>query len=239
MPDLASIWFLLVGVLLVGYAVLDGFDLGAGTLHLFVAHDDAERRTVMRAIGPVWDGNEVWLLTAGGGALCRLPAVYATVFSGFYLALMLLLVALIFRAVSLEFRSKLETAGWRRAWDVAFSVASFLPALLFGVAIGNVLRGRAARCGGGLSRRARRPAQPVRADRGTPRQLDVRHAGRDLALAQDRGPGARPEPAGGAARLAGVRGPVAGRDGVLARRRAGTSGPTTTIPSRGSPPWRS
>jgi len=141
MPDLASIWFLLVGVLLVGYAVLDGFDLGAGTLHLFVAHDDEERRTVMRAIGPVWDGNEVWLLTAGGALFAAFPAVYATVFSGFYLALILLLVALIFRAVSLEFRSKLETAGWRRTWDVAFSVASFLPTVLFGVAIGNVLRG--------------------------------------------------------------------------------------------------
>jgi cytochrome d ubiquinol oxidase subunit II len=141
MPDLASIWFLLVGVLLVGYAVLDGFDLGAGSLHLLVAHDDEERRTVMRAIGPVWDGNEVWLLTAGGALFAAFPAVYATVFSGFYLALILLLVALIFRAVSLEFRSKLETGGWRRAWDVAFSVASFLPTLLFGVAIGNVLRG--------------------------------------------------------------------------------------------------
>ena len=141
MPDLASIWYLLVGVLLVGYAVLDGFDLGAGTLHLFVARDDDERRTVMRAIGPVWDGNEVWLLTAGGALFAAFPAVYATVFSGFYLALILLLVALIFRAVSLEFRSKLETPGWRRTWDVAFSVASFLPTVLFGVAIGNVLRG--------------------------------------------------------------------------------------------------
>ena len=141
MPDLPSIWFLLVGVLLVGYAILDGFDLGAGSLHLLVAHDDDERRTVMRAIGPVWDGNEVWLLTAGGALFAAFPAVYATVFSGFYLALVLLLVALIFRAVSLEFRSKLETSGWRRTWDVAFSLASFLPTVLFGVAIGNVLRG--------------------------------------------------------------------------------------------------
>ncbi len=141
MPDLASIWYLLVGVLLVGYAVLDGFDLGAGTLHLFVARDDDERRTVMRAIGPVWDGNEVWLLTAGGALFAAFPPVYATVFSGFYLALILLLLALIFRAVSLEFRSKVESAGWRRAWDAAFAIGSFLPALLFGVAIGNVLRG--------------------------------------------------------------------------------------------------
>jgi cytochrome d ubiquinol oxidase subunit II len=141
MPDLGSIWFLLVGVLIVGYAILDGFDLGAGMLHLFVARDDGERRTVMGAIGPVWDGNEVWLLTAGGALFAAFPIVYATVFSGFYLALMLLLAALIFRAVSMEFRSKIEAPGWRRAWDVAFALGSFLPALLFGVAIGNVLHG--------------------------------------------------------------------------------------------------
>ncbi|HEX8938668.1 MAG TPA: cytochrome d ubiquinol oxidase subunit II [Candidatus Limnocylindrales bacterium] len=139
--DLATIWFLLIGVLLVGYAVLDGFDLGAGILHLFVARDDRERRTVMAAIGPVWDGNEVWLLTGGGALFAAFPAVYATVFSGFYLALMLLLVALILRAVSLEFRSHVEWPAWRLAWDVAFAVGSFLPALLFGVALGNVLEG--------------------------------------------------------------------------------------------------
>jgi cytochrome d ubiquinol oxidase subunit II len=139
--DLASIWFLLVGVLLVGYAVLDGFDLGAGILHLWVARTDGERRVVLNAIGPVWDGNEVWLLTAGGALFAAFPPVYATVFSGFYLALILLLVALIFRAVALEFRSKEESPRWRSAWDVAFSVGSSLPALLFGVAIANVMRG--------------------------------------------------------------------------------------------------
>lgn len=138
---LQEAWFLLIGVLLVGYAILDGFDLGVGMLHLFLAKDDRERRLLMNSIGPVWDGNEVWLLTAGGAIFAAFPRVYATVFSGFYLALMLLLVGLILRAVSLEFRSKVEDQRWRATWDVAFAVGSFLPALLFGVAIGNILRG--------------------------------------------------------------------------------------------------
>ena len=139
--DLAAIWFLLVGVLLVGYAILDGFDLGVGSLHLLVARTDDERRTLMTSIGPVWDGNEVWLLTAGGALFAAFPLVYATVFSGFYIALMLVLFALIFRAVALEFRGQLASAGWRRAWDVAFFLGSLLPALLFGVALGNIARG--------------------------------------------------------------------------------------------------
>jgi cytochrome d ubiquinol oxidase subunit II len=140
-PDLGTIWFLLLGVLIVGYVVLDGFDLGAGILHLFVARDDRERRVVLASIGPVWDGNEVWLLTAGGALFAAFPAVYATVFSGFYLALVLLLVALIVRAASMEFRSRRDAPAWRQGWDVAFAVSSFLPALLLGVAIGNVVRG--------------------------------------------------------------------------------------------------
>jgi cytochrome d ubiquinol oxidase subunit II len=139
--DLASIWFLLVGVLLVGYAVLDGFDLGVGILHPWVARTDEERRAVVGSIGPVWDGNEVWLVTAGGALFAAFPPVYATVFSGFYIALILLLVALIFRAVALEFRDKEESPRWRATWDVAFAVGSFVPALLFGVAIANVMRG--------------------------------------------------------------------------------------------------
>lgn len=141
MPDLPTTWFVLIGVLLVGYAVLDGFDLGVGMLHLFVGRTEAERGMLMRAIGPVWDGNEVWLLTMGGALFAAFPLVYATVFSGFYLALVLLLVALILRAVALEFRHHLADAGWRQAWDVVFGVASALPALLLGVAIGNVARG--------------------------------------------------------------------------------------------------
>jgi cytochrome d ubiquinol oxidase subunit II len=138
--DLNTIWFLLVGVLIAGYAVLDGFDLGAGVLHLFV-RDERERRVMMNAIGPVWDGNEVWLLTAGGALFAAFPPVYATVFSGFYLAFMLLLVALIFRAISFEFRAKVDSPRWRRWWDAAFGVGSAVPALLYGVAVGNVLRG--------------------------------------------------------------------------------------------------
>lgn len=140
MIDLNTIWFCLIGVLITGYAILDGFDLGVGVLHLF-ARGDMERRINMNAIGPVWDGNEVWLLTAGGALFAAFPPVYATVFSGFYVALMLLLAALIFRAVSLEFRSKVDSPGWRKLWDWSFGLGSLLPAILFGVAIGNILRG--------------------------------------------------------------------------------------------------
>jgi len=140
MIDLNTIWFLLVGVLIAGYALLDGFDLGVGVLSLF-SRGEKERGLLMKAIGPVWDGNEVWLLTAGGALFAAFPPVYATVFSGFYLAFMLLLVALIFRAVSLEFYSKLDSPSWRRAWGWAFGLGSLLPAILFGVAFGNILRG--------------------------------------------------------------------------------------------------
>jgi cytochrome d ubiquinol oxidase subunit II len=140
MTALQVTWFVLIAVLLTGYAVLDGFDLGVGFWHLF-AKKDRERRTFLQAIGPVWDGNEVWLLTGGGAIFAAFPPVYATVFSGLYLALMLVLVGLIFRAVSMEFRSKVESPRWRSAWDVAFSLGSIIPALLFGVAVGNILRG--------------------------------------------------------------------------------------------------
>ncbi len=140
MIDLNTVWFLLIGVLLVGYAVLDGFDLGVGVLHLF-ARDDRQRQIHLHAVGPVWDGNEVWLLTAGGAMFAAFPPVYATVFSGFYLAFMLLLFALIFRAVSLEFHHQVDSVAWRRFWDWSFGLGSLVPALLFGVAIGNVLRG--------------------------------------------------------------------------------------------------
>jgi cytochrome d ubiquinol oxidase subunit II len=135
-------WFVLIVVLIAGYAVLDGFDLGVGFWHL-LSRGDRERRILLNAIGPVWDGNEVWLLTGGGAIFAAFPPVYATVFSGLYLALMLVLTGLIFRAVSLEFRSKVESPRWRAAWDVAFSVGSIIPALLFGVAVGNIMRGLA------------------------------------------------------------------------------------------------
>jgi cytochrome bd ubiquinol oxidase subunit II len=138
--SLNAIWFVLVGVLLTGYAILDGFDLGVGMLHLFT-RSDHHRRVLLNAIGPVWDGNEVWLVVGGGALFAAFPHVYATVFSGFYTAFMLLLCCLIFRAVAIEFRSKRESASWRSGWDISFSVASFLIALLMGVALGNIVTG--------------------------------------------------------------------------------------------------
>jgi cytochrome d ubiquinol oxidase subunit II len=133
---LREIWFVLVGVLFTGYVVLDGFDLGVGGLHLLTRKDE-HRRLMINAIGPVWDGNEVWLVTGGGALFAAFPEAYATVFSGLYFAFMLLLAALIFRAVAIEFRSKRPSPAWRRSWDVAFSAGSVLSSFLLGVAIGN------------------------------------------------------------------------------------------------------
>lgn len=138
--DLQTIWFLLIGALLSGYAILDGFDLGTGALHLF-ARGDQNRRIFINAIGPVWDGNEVWLVTGGGALFAAFPDVYAASFSGFYSAFMLLLCALIFRAVAIEFRSKNAGERWRRNWDIAFSISSIFIAFLMGVAIGNLVEG--------------------------------------------------------------------------------------------------
>lgn len=138
--DLNTVWFLLVGLLFTGYAMLDGFDLGIGALHLFT-RSDQERRLMINSIGPVWDGNEVWLVTGGGALFAAFPNVYATVFSGFYLALMLLLAALIFRGVAIEFRSKQPMRWWRQTWDVSFSLGSILSAMLIGVALGNIAWG--------------------------------------------------------------------------------------------------
>ncbi len=138
--DLNTIWFLLVGVLFTGYAILDGFDLGVGALNLFTRTDD-HRRMMINAIGPVWDGNEVWLVTGGGALFAAFPEVYATSFSGFYLAFIFLLVTLIFRAVAIEFRSKQPMAWWRGFWDISFCAGSVLSALLIGVALGNIARG--------------------------------------------------------------------------------------------------
>jgi len=121
--DLRVVWFVLLGAIVIGYAVLDGFDLGVGMLHLALEGDE-ERRLAINAIGPVWDGNEVWLVVGGGAAFAAFPEVYATVFSGFYSAFMLLLLALIFRAVAIEFRSKRPSAAWRRGWDLAFAGGS-------------------------------------------------------------------------------------------------------------------
>ncbi|MCW8809370.1 MAG: cytochrome d ubiquinol oxidase subunit II [Ignavibacteriaceae bacterium] len=138
--DLNTVWFLLIGALLSGYAILDGFDLGVGMMHLFVK-EDKERRIMINSIGPVWDGNEVWLVTGGGALFAAFPHVYATVFSGFYDAFILLLFMLIFRAVAIEFRSKQPMLWWRKMWDVSFGVASFLIAFLMGVALANIITG--------------------------------------------------------------------------------------------------
>ncbi|MFA5060128.1 MAG: cytochrome d ubiquinol oxidase subunit II [Candidatus Omnitrophota bacterium] len=138
--DLNTIWFILIGVLFAGYAMLDGFDLGVGALHLLVKKDE-ERRLMINSIGPVWDGNEVWLVTGGGALFAAFPDVYATLASGFYLAVMLLLCALIFRAVAIEFRSKQPMKWWRQMWDVSFSVSSILASLLIGIALGNLIWG--------------------------------------------------------------------------------------------------
>lgn len=140
MLDLHVFWFILLGVLMAGYAILDGFDLGVGALHL-LARTDTERRIFLNAIGPVWDGNEVWLVTFGGALFAAFPDAYATAFSGFYLPFMLVLFGLIFRAVAIEFRSKQPMGWWRQAWDVAFSLASASSALLFGMAVGAVMQG--------------------------------------------------------------------------------------------------
>lgn len=140
MAHLNLIWFILLGILLAGYAILDGFDLGVGILHLN-ARDDAERRLSMSSIGPIWDGNEVWLVTFGGALFAAFPEAYATIFSAFYTAFMLLLFCLIFRGVSLEFRSKVKSPAWRRMWDLAFFGSSLVATLLFGVSIGNGLAG--------------------------------------------------------------------------------------------------
>jgi cytochrome d ubiquinol oxidase subunit II len=138
--DLNLLWFVLLGILLAGYAILDGFDLGVGILHP-AARNEKERRIMINSIGPLWDGNEVWLVTFGGAMFAAFPNAYATVFSGFYVAFMMLLFALIFRAVSIEFRSKRDSKRWKLFWDYSFFGASALATFLFGVAAGNALMG--------------------------------------------------------------------------------------------------
>jgi cytochrome bd ubiquinol oxidase subunit II len=138
--SLNLIWFGLLGVLLTGYGVLDGFDLGVGILHLF-ARDDDERRIFLNSIGPLWDGNEVWLVTFAGALFAAFPNAYALAFSGFYLPLMCVLVCIIFRAVSIEFRSKWHWRWWRSMWDIGFCASSTLATFLFGVIVGNMFIG--------------------------------------------------------------------------------------------------
>ncbi len=138
---LNDLWFALFVLMIAGYIILDGFDLGVGVLHPFVGRDDVERRMVLNSVGPVWDGNEVWLVVGGGVLFAAFPIVYAALFSGFYVAMMLVLLVLILRTVAIEFRSKRREGAWRSTWDGVFFVTSVGLAFLLGVAIGNVIAG--------------------------------------------------------------------------------------------------
>ena len=139
--DLNTVWFMLVTILFIGFFFLEGFDYGVGILMPFLGKDDTDRRVIINTIGPHWDGNEVWLITAAGAIFAAFPNWYATLFSGFYLALFLMLLALIVRAVAFEFRSKDRHPAWRKSWDWMIFVGSLVPALLWGVAIANLIRG--------------------------------------------------------------------------------------------------
>ena len=139
--SLNDIWYVLFIVIISGYLVLDGFDLGVGILHLFVARSDHERRVTLNSIGPVWDGNEVWLVVGGGALFAAFPLVYASLFSGFYLAMMLVLLFLIMRTVAIEFRSKRPSPTWRSFWDFMFFLSSLFISVLLGVAFGNIISG--------------------------------------------------------------------------------------------------
>jgi cytochrome d ubiquinol oxidase subunit II len=139
--DLNTVWFMLVAVLVIGFFLLEGFDYGVGILLPFLGKDDLDRRVIINTIGPFWDGNEVWLITAGGAIFAAFPEWYATMFSGFYLALLIMLLALIVRGVGFEFRSKDRRPEWRKLWDWMIFVGSFVPALLWGVAFANLIRG--------------------------------------------------------------------------------------------------
>jgi cytochrome d ubiquinol oxidase subunit II len=141
LENLQTFWFVLIAVLWVGYFILEGFDFGVGILIPFVSKNEADRRAVLTTLGPVWDGNEVWVLVAGGATFAAFPEWYATLFSGFYLPLFLILTSLIVRGVAFEYRSKYGKAQWRQRWDIAIVIASFLPALLWGVAFANIVRG--------------------------------------------------------------------------------------------------
>src|SRR5207302_5341443 len=138
---MGTIWFWLVAIMIATYVLLDGFDLGAGAIHLLVAKTDGERRQVLHSIGPVWDGNEVWLIAGGGTIYFAFPVLYASAFSGFYLPLMIVLWLLIARAIGIEFRTRLEVPVWRSFFDGLFAISSALLAIFFGAALGNVVRG--------------------------------------------------------------------------------------------------
>ena len=139
--SLSELWFGLFVLVIAGYLILDGFDFGVGIVHLIVARKDEERRMVLNSIGPVWDGNEVWIVLGGGVLFAAFPPVYASLFSGFYLAFVLVLLVMILRTVAIEFRSKRTSGGWRQVWDLVFSISSLVLALMLGVAFGNIIAG--------------------------------------------------------------------------------------------------
>ena len=139
--DLNMLWFILLTVLFSGFFLLEGFDYGVGILLPFLAKEDQERRAIINTIGPVWDGNEVWMIVAGGAMFAAFPHMYATLFSGFYVALVIMLLGLIIRGVAFEFRSKRDQPAWRKRWDMAIFLGSLIPALLWGVAVANLMRG--------------------------------------------------------------------------------------------------
>lgn len=139
--DISFIWYCLVALMIAGYVILDGYDLGAGIVHLFVARGEEERRMVLRSIGPVWDGNEVWLIAGGGTLYFAFPGLYASSFSGFYLPLMVVLWLLMIRGISIEFRNHIDNSAWKPFWDVGFAFSSLLLTVFFGAALGNVVRG--------------------------------------------------------------------------------------------------
>jgi cytochrome d ubiquinol oxidase subunit II len=138
---LRLVWWAFLGVLLIGFAVMDGFDIGAALLQPFVARTDIEKRMLLNSIGPVWEGNQVWFILGGGAAFAAWPPLYAVSFSGFYLAMFLVLAALILRPIAFTFRSKLEDRNWRKVWDWAFFISGAVPVLVFGVAFGNLFLG--------------------------------------------------------------------------------------------------
>ena len=203
--ELTTVWFALIAVLWIGYFALEGFDFGVGMLLPVLARNDTERRVMINTIGPVWDGNEVWVLVAGGATFAAFPEWYATLFSGFYLPLLLILLALIVRGLAFEYRHKRPDAAWQAWWDRAIIVGSLVPAFLWGVAFANIVRGVPIDADEDLHRQPVHPAQPVRPARRAGDAAAVPHPRRDVPGAQDRrrDPLPRPErsPSARASRL--------------------------------------
>ena len=196
--SLNDVWFGLFVIIIAGYLILDGFDMGVGILLLPLARNDVERRTFLNSIGPVWDGNEVWLVLGGGVLFAVFPLAYASLFSGLYLAFMVVLLVLILRTVALEFRSKEPGSRWRSSWDTVFAAASAGLALLLGVAFGNLLFGLPVDANGNISISFVDLLHPFALLVGVTTIVDVRRPGRHLPVAQDGWRPARPDRPGGA-----------------------------------------